>query len=278
MHWKAANRYPQIADKMGRQRFDKIKRFLHFNDNSKANKPGEQVFDKLYKIRRVLGHIRSKFLEINPDEHRSIAEQMIPFTGRSNLRQYLPKKPTKWEIKVFARACVSGFVHDFEVYQGKGTLVEDVIEPYLGVRGKIVLCLISTLSEKMNYNIYFEKWFSSLKLTSLLKIKGFPCIGTLNKSRLKGSPLLTDGEMKKRERGTLDYRADTHSGVIVVKWLDNNTVCLASTYAGITPQDVCRRWNVKDKSILINPSERQGLKFQCQSLFMITTVIWVAQI
>ena len=50
MHWEAATRYPQIADKMGRQTFAKIKRFLHFNDNSKAKKPGEQEFDKLYKI------------------------------------------------------------------------------------------------------------------------------------------------------------------------------------------------------------------------------------
>ncbi|XP_065577565.1 piggyBac transposable element-derived protein 3-like [Artemia franciscana] len=96
--------------------------------------------------------------------------------------------------------------------------------------------------------IYFDNWFSTLKLMSLLKIEGFPCIGTLNKARLKGCPLVTDGKIKKRERGTLDDRTDIHSGVIVVKWLDNNTVCLASTYEGITPQDTCRRWNVKDKS------------------------------
>ncbi|KAK2705490.1 hypothetical protein QYM36_015771 [Artemia franciscana] len=233
---------------MGRQRCDKIKRFLHFNDNSKSKKPGEQGFDKLYKIRPVLGHIRSKFLEVTPKENHSIDEQMIRFKGRSNLRPYLPKQPTKWGIKVFTRAGVSGFVHDFAVYQGKGTLGEDDIEPDLGVGGNIVLRLISTLPQKMDYKIYFENWFSSLKLMSLIKIKGFPCIGTLIKARLKGCPLLTDGEMKKRERGTSDYRTDIHSGVIVVKWLDNNTVCLASTYAGITPQDTCRRWNVKDKS------------------------------
>ncbi|XP_065581710.1 piggyBac transposable element-derived protein 3-like [Artemia franciscana] len=248
MHWEAATRYPQIADKMGRQTFDKIKRFLHFNDNSKAKKPGERGFDKLYKIQPVLGHIRSKFLEVSPEEHHSIDEQMIPFKGRSTLRQYLPKKPTKWRVKVFTRAGVSGIVHDFEVYQGKGTLVEHDIEPDLGVRGNIVLRLISTLPEKMNNKIYLDNWLPSLKLMSLLKIKGFPCIGTLNKARLKGCPLLTDGKMKKRQRGTLDYRTDIHSGFIVVKWLDNNTVCLASTYARITPQDTCRRWNVKDES------------------------------
>ena len=97
---------------------------------------------------------------------------MIPFKGRSNLRQYLPKKPTKWGIKVSTRAGVSGFVYDFEVYQGKRTLVEDDIEPDLEVGGNIVLFLMRTLPDTTNYKIYFDNWFSSLKLMSLLKIKG----------------------------------------------------------------------------------------------------------
>ncbi|XP_065568964.1 piggyBac transposable element-derived protein 1-like [Artemia franciscana] len=83
MHWEAATRYPKISDKMGRQRFAKIKRFLHFNDNSKAKKSGEQGFDKLYKIRPVLGHIRSKFLEVTPEENHSIDEQMILSRGEA---------------------------------------------------------------------------------------------------------------------------------------------------------------------------------------------------
>jgi len=72
----------------------------------------------------------------------------------------------------------------------------------------------------------------------------------LNKTRLKGRLLLTYGEMKIQERGTSNYRTDIHSGVIVVKWLYNNMVYLASTSAGITPKDMCRCWNVKDKSRL----------------------------
>jgi len=64
-------------------------------------------------------------------------------------------------IKVFTRAGVSGFVHDFEVYQDKGNLVEDDIEPDLGVRGNIVLHLVRAIPEKMNSNIYFDNCFSS---------------------------------------------------------------------------------------------------------------------
>ncbi|KAK2707436.1 hypothetical protein QYM36_015207 [Artemia franciscana] len=174
---------------------DKIKRFLLFNDNRKAKKPGEQGFDKLYKIRPVLGHIRSKFLEVTPEKHHSIDKQMTPFQGAKQLETISAEK-----------------------------------------------------ADDMGNKSLHKSWCVSLKLMSLLKIKRFPCIGTLKKARLRGCPLLTDSEMNKRERGTSDYRTDIHSGAIEVKWLDNNTVCLASTYAGITPQDTCRRWNVKDKS------------------------------
>jgi len=59
---------------------------------------------------------------------------------------------------MFTRAGVS----DFEVYQGKGTLVEDNLEPDLGVEGHIILHLVSTLPEKVNYKIYIDNWFQAL--------------------------------------------------------------------------------------------------------------------
>ena len=89
---------------------------------------------------------------------------------------------------MFTRAGVS----DFEVYQGKGTPFEDDIEPHLGIGGNIVLRLMSTLPNYMNYKIYFDNWFPSSKLMNLLKIKGLTCIGKLNKVRLRRCPLLTD--------------------------------------------------------------------------------------
>ncbi|XP_065557654.1 piggyBac transposable element-derived protein 3-like [Artemia franciscana] len=87
-----------------------------------------------------------------------------------------------------------------------------------------------------------------LETNEFAQNQGISLYWYVEQSTIEGLPAPTDGEMKKRERGTSDYRTDIHSGVIVVKGLDNNTVCLALTYAGITPQDTCRRWNVKDKS------------------------------
>ena len=44
---------------------------------------------------------------------------MVPFKGKSLLRQYMPKKPQKWEFKLRGRSGVSGFLYDFDIYQGK---------------------------------------------------------------------------------------------------------------------------------------------------------------
>jgi len=66
---------------------------------------------------------------------------MIPFKGRSSLKQYIKNKPHKWGIKVFSRAGISGIVYDFEIYVGKGTTRESTD---LGISGDIVIRLAPT--------------------------------------------------------------------------------------------------------------------------------------
>ena len=60
---------------------------------------------------------------------------MIPFKGRSSLKNYMKNKPHKWGYKVFTREGVSGIVYDFEVYAGKNMNLEG----NLGFSGNIVL-------------------------------------------------------------------------------------------------------------------------------------------
>ncbi|KAK2703429.1 hypothetical protein QYM36_018107, partial [Artemia franciscana] len=61
-------------------------------------------------------------LKPDPEEIQSIDEQMIPFKGRIEFRQYLKDKPNSWGVKVFTRAGISGIVCDIEVYTGKGSV------------------------------------------------------------------------------------------------------------------------------------------------------------
>ena len=97
MYWSQNIRCPQIADVMPLKRFDKLKRFIHFVDNSKYE---ESNHDKLFKIRPVIERVREQCLRVLPEEMHSIDEQIIPAkTTYSGIRQYNRKKPKKWGFK-----------------------------------------------------------------------------------------------------------------------------------------------------------------------------------
>ena len=45
---------------------------------------------------------------------------MVPYKGRSSLKQYMPKKPVKRGLKVWVRAdSVTGYISRFQIYTGK---------------------------------------------------------------------------------------------------------------------------------------------------------------
>ena len=115
MYWSPETRIPSIADVMSINRFENLERYFHIADNSKMPKQGEANYDKLYKLRPMLQSLVSKCKAVPSEEYHSIDEQMIPTKCRSSLRQYLPKKPHKWGIKVWARCGNSGILYDFKV-------------------------------------------------------------------------------------------------------------------------------------------------------------------
>lgn len=66
-------------------------------------------------------------------------DEMIPFKGRSSLKQYLPKKPKKWGYKIRVRAGTSSYVYCFEAYQDAGNDRGDISN--LGSAGDVVIRL-----------------------------------------------------------------------------------------------------------------------------------------
>ena len=63
---------------------------------------------------------------ITPSKEVSIDEAMIPFKGRSSMKQFMSNKPVKRGFKVWARAdATNGYISEFYVYTGKeGNRVE----------------------------------------------------------------------------------------------------------------------------------------------------------
>lgn len=251
-YWQKDIRWNVIADIMPVKRFEQIKQFLHFCDNSQQIKKGQDGYDPLFKVRAIFDNIRKVCQAVEPTEYQSVDEMMIPFKGRLSFKQYMPKKPTKWGIKVFCRCSTTGIVHDMVIYCGSDTtkFLDSPGDSNSSVEN-IVIELVKSLPKTANFKLYFDNYFTTLKLMLLLHEKfQIHTTGTIRTNRLKNCPLESEANLRSQGRGSMDAVVDLNSNITVVRWLDNSTVTLASTYASIEPATTVRRWSRKEKKIV----------------------------
>ena len=108
-----------VANIMARDRWELIKKHLHFNDNSLIFEQDPANPNRLFKIQPVIDHLLPKFQSIPQQQVLCCDEQMIPFKGHSALKQYMPKKTYKWGYKVYMLCDTTEMVHNFEIYAEK---------------------------------------------------------------------------------------------------------------------------------------------------------------
>lgn len=153
MFWAEHTRFAVVSDAMARNRFDNLRTYLHFNDNDHILPRNHVNHDKLFKVRPFIDAIRENMRKIKVEECSSVDEIIIPFKGRTTMKQYIKNKPHKWGIKMFAISSSSGIVHDFEIYVGKGTLPPS--NHGLGISGDVVMRLAECIPQHENYKVYF---------------------------------------------------------------------------------------------------------------------------
>ena len=222
--------YAPIADRISRDRFLQIHRYLHFSDNTLLPQLGESGYDRLGKVRPVMEKLQERFLEVYyPHCENAIDEAMIPFQGRSSLKQYMPAKPVKRGIKVWCRAdSHNGYMCEMQVYTGRSESAES------GLGKRIVLDLSERLVGK-SYHLYFDNFFSSVSLLIALLEKGLYACGTARQNYKDFPPALkmngkSKSEMEKHglvKRG--DYQMVKKDGVLAFLWRDNRVVTVLST-------------------------------------------------
>lgn len=252
-YWHGASRFDLIAHIMSRNRFQQLRRFIHFNDNEQCNDSP----DRFYKIRPLFDMLRQQCLQIPSTYKHSVDEVMVAYKGTraGTLRQYIANKPDKWGFKLFCRASSSGIIHDMLLYQGASTffnvdLSEQEQELLLGA--KVVTTLCKTIALPRVSVVYFDNYFTSFKLIqNVHSALGVKCIGTVRQNRTGGAPLMTDKELMKKGRGAFDYRS--YEGVLAVKWFDNKCVNLLSNACGVEPLTTVRRWSKEAKAKIAIP-------------------------
>ncbi|KAG0430632.1 hypothetical protein HPB47_022529 [Ixodes persulcatus] len=58
-------------------------------------------------------------------------------------------------------------------------------------------------------------------------------------------------DLRKRGRGSFDYKVENSENVVLVRWLDNKAVQLASSYTGVEPEDQVKRWSASEKKHIL---------------------------
>ncbi|KAF2891680.1 hypothetical protein ILUMI_14493 [Ignelater luminosus] len=71
-YWSSATRTPQIAEVISVNRFEELKRFLHFSNN-------EELQKKTDKIQPLLDQIKTIAHKILQEQYLSVDEQIIPY-------------------------------------------------------------------------------------------------------------------------------------------------------------------------------------------------------
>jgi hypothetical protein len=78
-----------------------------------------------------------------------------------------------------------------------------------------------------------DNYFTTYQILELLKTKGMNAAETIRVNRFNKPPLLSDPVMKKKERGYSDEVTNLNGHIVIVKWLDNHLVHIASNFVGI---------------------------------------------
>ncbi|KAK3507405.1 hypothetical protein QTP70_019644 [Hemibagrus guttatus] len=75
-------------------------------------------------------------------------------------------------------------------------------------------------------------------------------VGILRSNCLAGCQLEDEKSLAKRGRGSVDARVEKEERMTIVKWYDNRSVTLISSYCAVEPQDKARRWSKSEQAFV----------------------------
>lgn len=92
LYWSKAARVDCFANTMSVNRWETIKRYLHFSNNEDQIPAGQPGHDRLFKIRPLLTTLKRCFNTVPMHEMLCVDEQIVPFKGKCSLKQLQSKK------------------------------------------------------------------------------------------------------------------------------------------------------------------------------------------
>ena len=78
---------------MSRNWFDTTRNYFHTNDNRTMKARDDPEYDTSFTVKQFVDSTKSSFQETEVEEYNSVDECIIPFKGRSSLKQYVRDNP-----------------------------------------------------------------------------------------------------------------------------------------------------------------------------------------
>lgn len=241
---------PAVQKVMSRNRFDKLSKYLHLNNNTNQVPREEPAHDKLFKVRPVLDRVvQCCRMELQPQKDLSVDEAMIKFKGWLGMKQYMPIKPVKWGIKVWVCAeASSGFVCDFQVYTGKRQ--DGVAEQNLGYH--VVQDLTRNFTGR-NHHVFYNNFFSTVKIAEDLLEDGIYSCATARANRKDFLKELgaTNHDVKHLRQGEALFWQKNN--LVATAWKDKKILHFISTQSNPVGDDTVNR-KQRDSTVIQVPT------------------------
>lgn len=209
---------------MSYNRFQFLLRCLRFDDI--RDRAQRKEIDKLASIREVFEiFIQNSQRAYTPSEYVTIDEQLVAFRGRCPIKVYIPSKPAKYGIKIFAMVDVkTQYTHNLEIYAGQQpdgpfqqsnsghSVVKRLVDPIRGT----------------GRNITVDNWFTSVPLAiDLVKNDNLTLVGTLRKNKKEIPPQFTSTQRREINSTLFGFTEDCTLASYMPK--KNKTVLVVST-------------------------------------------------
>ena len=231
-----------ISSVMPRNRYEKLCQYMH---SSLA--VNEIQGDKLAKVRPIISVCEESFARcFMPSQNLSVDEAMIRFDGRLGWKQYMPKKPVKWGLKLWLLCDAgTGYCVAFSVYTGKDEHDEQL---NLDLGYKVVMRLMRNYLLRYHH-VYADNFFTSVHLAEdLLQADTYMC-GTTRHTRKEFPKALATAVVQQGE--SVKWTSDTD--VMACKWRDKRDIHMLSTNDGGGDDEV-ETWRNRQRVLLKTPT------------------------
>ena len=166
-----------VYESISQREFEELKRFIHFVDNYSLN-----TNDKFAKVRRLYD-VKNKNLKQFGffHLHYSIDEQMVPYTGKNSSKQTIRTKTIRFGYKNLVICSDDGYPYFTDPYcgakNGGGKASKNL------TARSVIYCILE-IDNWDDKDVYFDNWFTSFSLISILKEHGVRATGTVRANRL----------------------------------------------------------------------------------------------